>query len=118
MRWERGTPVWMGLKTEAAVARSLRYRRGRRAECLPWLFIAAQQASGGQGATMSTSATGVRRQVILRQIQRCSQEYGPRSPATRLWQDELRRFDNAQEKPVTLATVRQAPEGRGVIKSR
>jgi hypothetical protein len=67
---------------------------------------------------MGISATGVRRQVILRQIQRCSQEYGPRSPATRLWQDELQRFDHDQNNLVTPATVRQAPEGRGVIKPR
>src|SRR5690349_941683 len=49
--------------------------------------------------TMSASVTEGRRQVILRQIRRCSQQYGPESPATLIWQEELRRFDRDQDQP-------------------
>jgi hypothetical protein len=48
---------------------------------------------------MNTGVTGGRRQVILRQIRRCSQKYGPESPATLIWQEELRRFDHDQDRP-------------------
>jgi len=49
---------------------------------------------------MNTSVTGGgRRQVILRQIRRCSYKYGPESPATLIWQEELRQFDRDQDRP-------------------